>query len=57
MPRIVELFRQAKYSVSQEGFTTSSYKLTVESGCFCYLNGHGEVGQFGESSHLAGKDY
>jgi len=47
----------SNYNISQEGFTTSNYKLLLETGCYCYLTGHGQVGQFQEVSHLAGSDF
>ena len=47
----------SNYNVSQEGFTMSNYKLTLESGCYCYIDGHGQVGQFKQFAHLGGNDY
>jgi len=47
----------SNYNVSNEGLTTSNYKLTIASGCGCYLTGHGQVLVLEESSHIGGNDF
>jgi hypothetical protein len=44
------------YNVSNEGYTSSSYKLILTDGCNCDISGHGEVAMLAGTAHMAGKD-